>query len=94
MKLTNLTIIGFLLVAVVLTGCSLNQETNEKIKPDFSEEQRDKMMQERLELSKQSCEKKQEEDPCIIQGRMEEIESICVYQDDILLCQMNRPTRK
>jgi uncharacterized protein YacL len=94
MRLTSLAIIGILLVATILTGCSSNQEKNTKMRPNLNEEQINEMMKERLEISQKSCEGKQEGDSCIIQGRIGELESICVYQNDLLLCQMNRPTRK
>ena len=58
MRLTNLAIIGILLVPAILSGCSPNQETNDKTRLDFTEGQRNEMMQEILEIAKKSCEEK------------------------------------
>jgi len=110
MRLTNLAIIGILLVTTILTGCSSNQNikegnnakmrpdiqesNNTKMRPDLTEEQRTEMIQDRLDIAKKSCENKQEGDLCTIKGKIGEIESFCEYQEDLLICKMNNKRRE
>ena len=107
MRLKTFTIIGLILGMIVLAGCSSNQNKESSGDKNFqprqngdskglsnlTDEQRNEMMQERQEMNKQSCENKQEGDKCIIEGRTGQIESTCEYQNDVLLCKMNRPMR-
>lgn len=107
MRLKTFTIIGLILGMIVLAGCSSNenkessgdknfqprQKGDFKESSNFTDQQKEEMMQDGEETAKQSCENKQEGDKCIIEGRTGQIESTCEYQNDVLLCKMNRPMR-
>ena len=107
MGLKTFVIIGLILGIVVLAGCSSNQNKESSGDKNFrprqngdskglsnlTDEQRNEMMQERQEITKQPCEDKEEGDKCTIEGRTGQIDSTCEYQNDLLLCKMNRPKR-
>jgi hypothetical protein len=58
------------------------------------EEQRNEMMQERQEITKQSCENKQEGDSCTFQSPRGESEGVCMLSEDQLVCKGNKGDRE
>ena len=53
---------------------------------NFSEEERQQMMQERMKIMETACKDKKEGDSCTIQSQRGEITGICKTQNEKLLC--------
>ena len=80
-------IIALIIAVLVLNiGCSSKTEFNRERFANISEEERQEMMQERMQVSIDACKDKVEGDVCSITSPRGDIEGKCTIQEENMVC--------
>ena len=80
-------IIAVLIISLTfISGCSSKTGFNREKFMNLTEEERQKMMQERQQIAMDACMEKVEGDECLIKSSMGEMKGKCIIMDKDLVC--------